>query len=208
MLNQKKIISELNKVGKHYFPESSFYLTKANDSFRKYISKGNFATKAINNIRNSKEEINVVKWFDDFWISIEILFNLPDKKTFNTFFTLSVFQGESTDDIKNQLFRAEWDTYDNNKEHPQPHWHFHSNRKIENIVNDFIDLVNEEDIGFASSLNEEKSKGINIEKIHFAMQAQWGQNKGHIHKIGEEATIINWFQGLLGHIKTQLEDVQ
>lgn len=208
MLNHKRIIAELNKVGKNYFLESSFYLTYVNGSFSKYISKGDFSTKALNNNKNSREEINVIKWFDDFWISIEILFNQPDIKTFNTFFTLSVFQGDSNDNIKNQLFRAEWDTYDNNKEHPQPHWHFYSNRKIENIVNDFIDLINDEDIGFASSLNEEKSKGISIEKIHFAMQAQWGQNIGHIHKISEEATIINWFQGLLGHIRTQLENVQ
>lgn len=207
MLNPKNIITEICKTSKSYFPESSFYLEPIN--IYKYYSTGNNTSKAINHNKNSNEEINVVKWFDDFWVYIEITFNQADKKTINTFFTLSVFEGSNQDNIKNQLFRAEWDTYNDNLIHPQPHWHFYSYGLIENIVKDFGDIIDKEQSGFIELINEEKSKGININKIHFAMSALWDTKiDGHIHSITDDNKLLNWYQGLMSHIKTQLEYVK
>lgn len=207
MLNPKNIITEICKTSKNFFPESSFYLEPINIS--KYYSTGNFTSKAINHNKNSNEEINVIKWFDDFWIYMEITFNQADKNTINTFFSLSVFEGSSPDNIKNQLFRAEWDTYDNNLIHPQPHWHFYSNGAFENIVKDFTDVIDKEQSDFIEMINEEKSKRIEINKMHFAMSALWSKKtEGHIHKISEDNDLLNWYRSLLSHIKTQLEYVK
>jgi len=204
MLNPKKIITDINRVSKSYFPESSFYLEPK--SFYKYYSTGDYTSKAINHNKNSSEEINVVKWFDEFWIFIEISFNQSDKKTVNTFFSLSVFEGSSHEKSKIQLFRAEWDTYNNNLFHPQPHWHFYSHDGIENLVKDFADVINTEQSDFIQLVNKDKSKGIEINKMHFAMSALWNQEiDGHIQSISKDSDLINWYQGLLSHIKTQLE---
>ena len=57
--------------------------------------------------------------------------------------TLSVFQGEETDKSKNQLFCAEWDDYENgDMKHPQPHWHFLSNKSFKNTTIAEIERTN------------------------------------------------------------------
>ena len=208
MLNPISIITEICNVSKNYFPDSSFHLTPINiiqNKFYKYYSTGSDSSKAINNKKNTLEEINVVKWFDDFWIYMVITFNQADKKTINTFFTLSVFEGSSQDNIKNQLFRAEWDTYNDNRFHPQPHWHFYSNGRLENLVKEFSELLTEEETGFIDLINEEKFKGIDINKMHFAMSAHWDKENGHIHGITDGNELLNWYKGLMSHIKFQLE---
>jgi hypothetical protein len=208
MLDLKKIINEINRIGGNFFLESTFYLNQVSAIPLKFSSTGDCMSIAVNNNKNANEQIKVVKWFDDFWIYIEIMFSNVNSKKINTFFTLSVFEGEANDDIKNQLFRAEWDSYDNNSMHPQPHWHFYSNSKIENFVGEFIELIDKPDSGFEQLLNEEKTKGIDLVKFHFAMCASWNNNLGHIHEISDETILINWFQGLLFHIKNQLEYVK
>jgi len=205
MLNTNDIITEICKASKNYFPESSFYMAKEN--FFKYYSSGNNTTKAVNHYKNSNEEINVVKWFDDFWVYLELNVKPINRTNINTSITLSVFQGDSQDNIKYQLFRAEWDTYNDNKIHPQPHWHFYSNSVVDNIALQFVDIVDKEKSDFLSMLSSEKPKCIEINKMHFAMRALWDINpeSGHIHKITQETDFINWYKGLLSHIKTQLE---
>jgi hypothetical protein len=39
------------------------------------------------------------------------------------------------------------------------------------------------------------------------MNGDWANSKDHTHKLTDEETIINWFKGLLGHIKHQLDYV-
>jgi len=203
MLNPKTIIPEINKASKNYFLESSFYLSEINNI--KYRSTGNYTSKAINHNKNSNEEINVVKWFDDFWVYMEITFNPIDNKTVNTFFSLSVFEGSNDNNVKTQLFRAEWDTYDNDH-HPQPHWHFYSNGVFENIVKDFEAIIDQEQSEFLEMIDKEKSKGIELKKMHFAMSALWNKNiDSHTHKISDDNELVKWYQGLLNHIKSQLE---
>jgi hypothetical protein len=207
MLDPKNIITELSKISKNYFPESSFYFERKNNY--KFYSTGNNSSKAINHNKHSLEEINVVKWFADFWVYIEITFYQLDKDNINTFFTLSVFEGSDRDNNKNQLFRAEWDTYEDNQIHPQPHWHFFSSSIIENLFIEFSEIVEKEQSGFVELINDEKSKNINIDKMHFAMSAIWDKNiDGHVHPIADDEKLISWYKGLMSHIKNQLEYVK
>jgi len=109
-----------------------------------------------------------------------------------------------TDNTKHQLFRAEWDDFNNeNEQHPQPHWHITSNQAIEKT---FEEIANMDDSDtFVSLLKDEKSKIIDVNKIHFAMNGNWMDKGTHIHSLNDETQIVNWFQGLLAHLKLQLE---
>lgn len=195
-----EVITDINKTCKIFFTESSFFLHPS--SANRFRITGDYTSKAINNYNNLSEEITVIKWFDDFWVYIDIRFE--DQ---NTFISLSVFQGEKSDSVKYQLFRAEWDDYNNIEEiHPQPHWHITANQAIEKT---FEELASMEDSDtFSSLLKEEKTKLIEVNKIHFAMNGNWMNDGSDIHSIDKGKTIVKWFQGLLSHIKGQLEYVK
>ncbi len=197
MINPKILIENINKTCGDLFEESSFYLHLI--ATNTYKVSGNFTSQAYNFRNEIPEEVTVIKWFQDFWLYVEITFINT-----NCFISLSVFQGKNSVESKHQLFRAEWDDYnDNQKKHPQPHWHITANKAIENTLEVLKD--DEEAEGFMSVLNEEKSKLINVNDIHFAMIGNWINNETHIHKLDDETKIIKWFFGLLSHIKTELE---
>lgn len=197
--------SELEKIGKDYFG-NSFYFKKDSYSF---VAKSDNMSCAINKKKNDSKEVNVIKWFDDIWIYIEIKFvpKLNKKNSIpNIFFTLPVFQGEMSDNKKIQLFRAEWDNYDDlNEEHPQPHWHIYTHR--EELEETFNLQLNEEENSFNEYLFE-CNKIINIDRFHFAMNGQWSENKSDVHSISTESDLVNWFRGLLNHLKKELEYVK
>lgn len=200
MLDRRNLIDEINKSCKIYFVESTFFLTLS--STNRFRISGDNTSKAINNRRNSREEINVIKWFDNFWVYLEVKFENE-----NTFISISIFQGEESDSEKNQLFRAEWDDYNNTEEkHPQPHWHITANQAIENTFKELVEEDPEE--GFAALiLNEEKTKIIDVNKIHFAMNGNWINNEGHVHSLNDNDKIVKWFNGLFSNMKEQLEYV-
>ena len=225
----KKLVDEIS----YHFENSTFQLHES--SYNIFVVNGNYLSKAINIFKNQKIPVNALNWFDDFWIYFEINFakipleSLPKKEResyelklqesnikikndyYNVNVTLSVFQGEETDDNKTQLFRAEWDNYDDNLFHPQPHWQinpFKYDIKTYETFEEWIGLEVED--GFESSL-EDKVKNnelIKINKFHFAMSGQWADNRSHIHKINSELILLNWLNGMLGHIKEQLKFVK
>lgn len=202
-MNASNIIPLLNKVVKNHFANSDFsYHHKPPDS---YVSNGKPLSKALNHYRNNSFEVNVIKWFDKTWIYSTIEFKRDDLDKIQSF-TLSVFWGEEDDPEKKQLFRAEWDFYSGNTEHPQPHWHFYPNKEIDYLKNTFTELVKEEESkSFLEELSEERSlDSFPIEKFHFAMNAKWAEKSGHIHSYDDVEEFINWFDGLLGHIRNQL----
>lgn len=200
MLDPSEVAKEINKSCKSLFTESTFYLQPS--STNRFRSSGNYISKALNNLDDSTIEIDVIKWFDEFWFFVEIRF-----ENLNTFISVSVFQGKEGDDIKHQLFRAEWDDYNTTDEkHPQPHWHITSNQAIEKT---FVELasMSDSDESFVSLLKEEKSNIININKIHFAMCSNWIDINPKIRLNDDRTKIVKWFQGLLTHLKVQLEYV-
>jgi hypothetical protein len=125
----------------------------------------------------------------------------------STFISLSVFQGDDQDEIKHQLFRAEWDDHNNSEEkHPQPHWHITSDYTIEE---NFKDFSNSFDKGNSFATFEAvKSEIIDIKRMHFAMNGNWHSGFSHIHAIDDNIKIVRWFQGILNHIKIELEYVK
>jgi hypothetical protein len=232
----EEIIKSVEKSIKPLFQNGIYFYPKR---FGKFISSGNDLSPAIDNYNNTPMEINVLKWFDDFWIYIEVNFfkidiesefksknksgyNKEDylsrvskqfikigKDYFGVRITLSIFEGNYNKEDKMQLFRAEWDYFDNKDEHPQPHWHFYP-IKYHPLINDSFETYDEsnKEKGFNSDLQNEEAQIIDLKNVHFAMNADWSVKGNHIHKINNKDIIVNWFQGILGHIKYQLEYVK
>jgi hypothetical protein len=202
MIDPKSLIERINKTCGDLFEESSFYLHPIVTN--SYKISGNLTSKAINFRGQVKDEVTVIKWFEDFWLYIEI-----DFISENCFISLSVFQGKNSAESKHQLFRAEWDDYnDNQKKHPQPHWHITANKALEMTFEELAQIENDSTATFTSMLQEEKSKIVNLNDMHFAMIGNWINSETHIHKLDEETKIVNWFFGLLSHIKTELESIK
>ena len=199
-----KIIKELTKVGKDYF-DNSFHFHQIANSF---IAKSDFMSSAVNNKKNDAQKVNVLNLFDDLWFYIEVRYiykNGKKKIIPNIFFSLSVFQGEKSDEKKVQLFRAEWDNYDEpNDKHPQPHWHVYT-KKEDAITEDFEEKIRKEKDTFNDFLESGKNKIINTDRFHFAMNGQWSDNKPDVHSVSVESDLINWFRGLLNHLKKELQ---
>ena len=198
-----KIIKSVDRIGKDYLDKSFSFHRGTN----KFVAKSADMSKAVNSRKIEAEQVNVIKFFDDIWLYIEIKY-LPrtdkKKKVPNIFFSLSVFQGDSYDDKKIQLFRAEWDNYDEpSDKHPQPHWHIYT--KKEERKKDFKDEI-EESSSFETFLEDKNT--LNINKFHFAMNAQWSEKKPDVHSVLVENDLINWFEGLLNHLKQELEYVK
>jgi hypothetical protein len=213
----KDIVDKIIKACSGIFP-NDIYFTNLTNTF---ILQGN--SVAINNYNGRKDLVNVLYWFDNFYIYISINFiqQLVESKFkrdfdknyyfntlkenylnlgenfYNILVSISVFQGGVECEDKKQLFRAEWDNYGDNKIHPQPHWHFYSEQKLKNG----FDNEGEMDIDF---LKDELQKEIDIKRVHFAMNGQWAEKGNHIHRINNQDAIINWFPGILSHIKDQL----
>lgn len=207
----QEIIDSINREFRIYFSNSRVVLTK---KLYKYIISGDNCSKALNQHDNDFHEINVINWFDDFWIYIEIAlvpFDLPNKKVDsekfpNVFVSLSVFQGKPSDSRKNQLFRAEWDNHGNSQEpHPQPHWHVYPVQYDHQSFCDVLKTLNDDEPIFTELLEDARFSLIDIKKIHFAMNGQWSSRGNHVHEINDKDTIINWLLGVLDCVRKQLE---
>jgi len=203
-----KTIKNLIKIGKNYFGESFSFIPKNNI----FYSSSNNQSVAINIWKNDRTSINVINWFDDIWVYIEIKFiPNPKKGVFpNTFFSLSVFQGTINDNVKTQLFRAEWDNYnENGNSHSQPHWHIYPHKYKMTVHQDFEEFIelSEKDDDFLSYKNNYKDL-VDINKFHFAMNGQWSINNSEFHSISKGSDLVNWFNGLLNHLKMELEYVK
>jgi len=200
MLIPSQIIKAINSQCKYIFAESSFHLQPYQAN--RFRLTGNSMSNAVNWYKNNPSQIKVLKWFDDYWLFIEITFIESQ-----TFISMSVFQGAENDNVKHQLFRAEWDDYNNPEEnHPQPHWHITSNIAIEETFKEYSDTFKEE--GFISTLKDINAGIVNINKIHFAMNGNWQNDESHIHEINDELKIVKWFQGILQHLRAELEYVK
>lgn len=200
----KELIKKIEDIASLYFLESAFKLNSKD--YNIYKIEGN--SSAINNIRNDKQQINVLKWFKNYWAYFEMRI-IPNDEYPTIFLSISIFEGEADDDYKIQLFRAEWDNYEDNSEHPQPHWHFYPFNSFEEY-DTFKELVNDtsgETDGFQNFVDG-NAKVVDLSKFHFAMNGQWYLQKGHISRIDNDSSLVNWISGVFGHMKYQLNYIQ
>lgn len=199
MINHSSLIQAINNRCKLFFLEGDFRLNLYSSSKDAFYYRIDGYSLAINHRKNDKEQINVLKWFKSFWIYLEIKFIDKD-----IFISLSIFQGENSDDKKHQLFRLEWDDRENHIEkHPQPHWHITTDFAIAESYKEFANAVQNETF---ETFELVKSEIIDIKKIHFAMNGNWYNQGEHIHKLDNEEKTVNWIQGVLKHLRTELDN--
>lgn len=205
MLDPINVIQAINKALKPFLikgTSDSFVLLqyKSTNIFRLKITQN--CSDAYNDYGNGGDVVKVLKWFSDYWLFVEITFQNPK----GIIISLSIFQGGEELSQKNQLFRAEWDDYEDGiNAHAQPHWHFLTNKSVENTVNSFAEIVPEMKDTFEEVLNEEKSKIIDLSQFHFAMNGDWWNTFNHVHPIIDETKLEKWFGGLLAYLKEELQ---
>ena len=212
MIEPQKLIEMVNKGCKSLF-YTPFNLKPFASNHNILFFRVEGTSNALNRFESPFDPVKVLHWFNDFWLFLEIKFirdtKIENKRTVNqihTYISLSVFQGEENDKMKYQLFRAEWDDYCNpNEKHSQPHWHLTSNQAIEKTFEEYSNTF--EDDGFISMLKEVKTKVFDVKKIHFAINGNWQNDEHHIHKIEDEIKIVKWLQGILNHIRVELEEI-
>ena len=211
-MKPEDLIKCINKSCKKSInPAFNLSPTDSNPKLRHFIIDGRSCA-----VNNREEKVKVLKWFDlessdlersdTFWLFLEIKFGyIGNKNETEINISLSVFQGEDKIDEKYQLFRAEWDDYNNpDEKHAQPHWHITSNQANENTFEEHVSVSSESE--FVRDFGNEKQKVLDVKKIHFAMNADWQQEKGdYIHKVEDEQQIVRWLQGMLNYIRTEIE---
>jgi hypothetical protein len=188
------------------FTENDFHLDPA--AINSFVVSGNDMSSAFNHYKNNSSDVKVLRWFDDFWIFMNIWFVLRKNQFPQTFLTISIFQGEEDDSRKNQLFRAEWDNHENNVFHPQPHWQIYPNKYHHRVYDDFEAFNDMKNEGYEAKMEVESDKLIDLRKIHFAMNAEWSKKQGAIHTLSDIDVLTNWIQGLFIDIKYQLKHAQ
>ncbi|MDD2284073.1 MAG: hypothetical protein PHQ11_01540 [Paludibacter sp.] len=203
------IVTDINKECKVLFVEN-FKLVPAKGHFNISVFKIEGNSFALN--RYDSEPVKVLKWFNNFWLYVEVKFIVEKSKqgnrqieTTHTNISISVYEGNDDDDIKIQLFRAEWDDMnDPNEKHSQPHWHITSSQAIEKTFEEYSVHLDHSD--FISLLEKEKAKIVDVKRIHFAMNGNWQENQTHIHSIQSAKQVSTWLKGLLSHIRIELEE--
>ena len=208
-----KLIKDLNDKCK-LIVGNDFRLKKSDCSVHMcniYNNIGN--AKAVNRLDNGNaSEVDVFKWFDDYYLYVEVKFVLAPKipqgkrtskiMVRQCLISISVFKLIEEKFV--QLFRAEWDDYDDKKnKHPQPHWHVTSDTSIANTFNEYAKEFGED--GFMNILNSEKEKVSALKQFHFAMKGKWDEDMTHVTPIESNTQVYNWFAGLLNSIRAELE---
>lgn len=208
MIDLNKLVLAINKKSGIYFGD--YFNLKENKVTPKMIVYRNEGTSiALNRFDIPKEKVKVLRWFENFWASIEIkglrIINESTKKLENHIsISFCVFQGESSDEDKYQLFRAEWDDFCNDSEiHSQPHWHITSDQALENTFISYAIELDKKD--FIDLLESEKQNVFDVKTIHFAMNGNWANAETNIHRIDNEEKILRWWFGLLNHLRTELD---
>lgn len=208
-MNPDHLIKEINIACKKTI--SSDFRLKIKDNqhnLRHYVIEGK--SIAVNRFDVPQQSVYVLKWFNDIWIYLEIKFRAEQKKINkktsvqkNINISLSIYQGEDSDRQKYQLFRAEWDDFNQDEKHAQPHWHITSSQALESSFIKYADDFEKQD--FIELLISEKQKVCEVRNLHFAMSGNWQDSLAHINRIESEKQLVSWLLGLLSHIRTELE---
>jgi len=197
---QIQIIDKLNVFLKNYFNLPYFPL-RTNDNIS-FIIEGTF--EAVNYRRSDLLQVKTIHWFNDFYLYIEVKFS---QNYLHKMISISVFQGESADNRKNQLFRAEWDDYNNDDEtRPQPHWHITRDKANYENFSQLISNSNESEQSSFKLFEMSNAEIFDTKKMHFAMSSNWWNKEHFVHKIDDASKVVDWMEGLLEHIKYELEN--
>ena len=207
------LITALNTKSQLVIGEG-FKLKQVNGDGHRFTIYNNIGnTKAVNRLDGgTASEVDVYNWFGCYYLYVEVKFifeqkvpyrkKLPKVVVSQCSISISVFKLLNEKFV--QLFRAEWDDFDDNQSsHPQPHWHITSDISVANTFDEYAREFGED--GFMNILNSEKEQISSLNKFHFTMKGKWDEDMTHTMSIESSEQVSNWFAGLLKSIKTELE---
>lgn len=148
----------------------------------------------------------------EFWLSTQLAFVFSSGAYELNWISMTVFEGERSDQVKNPLLRAEWAETDSSQraDHAQPHWHVYGRRERLMQQGGGVERWNFDEDSAAHGGEEEPSQipmtAFNLARFHFAMASQW-QDSGrgvHLQAFAEEK-VLSWLDGCLSYIVDQLE---
>ena len=159
------------------------------------------------------EEVKAANWFEDIWLYLRINLREDKEKGIKNipFVSICFFQQMNGNKLS-ILFRAEWDNYPIKEgyNHPQPHWHI--SYENDNEIDDYDDVLknsSEDDAGDFSEMLNNKTRVLDVYKMHFAMSGDW------IHTLENMTTtyvdneqIADWIVNLLKHVKEEINYVK
>mgnify|MGYP007069892534 CR=1 FL=1 len=196
------LIKQLEKVFHSYF-ETPLKLKRS--AINTWVSDGD--SFAINKFDIPPERVHVKKWYDNYWIYIRLNVRMIERTKKAThyalFVSISFFEGQYNEEVKNQLFRAEWDNYitDNQNIHPQPHWHITPNQSL--IYK--LDEITSIDPLIVDMFKDENHNSLNIHNMHFAMCGDWIKTGNMQNELSVVDDVINWCKNVFIHVKKELD---
>lgn len=199
MLDHAQIVNSIKVGSRSFFQNSTFNLVLTDRSYKMCVYEIEGTSVALNINKSEKQQVKVLKWFEDFWVYVNIRFIEE-----NIFVSMSIFQGKENDLIKCQLFRAEWDDYHNeNEQHAQPHWHFTTGYSVEQNFRQYSELFDE---GKSYETFEvTKLDIIDVNIMHFAINGNWHNDDNHTHLTNSGNHLTKWFQGIFYHLSVELK---
>lgn len=215
----------MDTIVKNIESKTGFRFTKQDKDY--VITGGSELSRARNEYRNKFTEVSVAKLFDNFWLYLRINSARISRDEYSTkterdsyveamketdlrikdeFFrvntSISVFEGTAEDRKKKQLFRAEWDNFDN-KLHAQPHWQIHP--VTSGDIDTFSHYVTSSAFENLVVPVNPNLGAIDIRRFHFAMSALWSTGGDASHRINSGDILVNWINGVINYIRDELK---
>jgi len=138
------------------------------------------------------------KGFVKYWIGASIDIEVG-RECFLKDVSLIVFEGETTDQVKNAAFRAEWhDFNDIEHTHAQPHWHVYS--IIDDSIRESWSILGEE-----PQMKDFKAEKLDPNRqFHFAIGSQWQLLNIDSHMVRLDFNnLYKWLNGCINYILGQ-----
>ncbi|WP_140402537.1 MULTISPECIES: hypothetical protein [Butyricimonas] len=215
IVDHGNVILSLNKRCKPIIDPDFMLVPYGGDGYSLIVYHNKGTSKAVNRLDDGgAAEVDVEHWFKNYYLYVEVKFifanEIPKRgrkvKRVMKQCSISISVFKQIENHIVQLFRAEWDDYNNDQEiHPQPHWHFTAGTSLANTYEEFMREYGTE--GLLEILEFEKLKVPDLKKFHFAMNGRWADGLSHVRSI-EDVEVVNWFCGLISSIRKELEYIE
>lgn len=154
--------------------------------------------------RDSRERTVLPLRHYDLWVSTEILLSSRLSVFHLCSTSLRVFSGAAVDELKEPLFRAEWDFAQKSAEHAQPHWQVYDSDEARRSM-DLTDPDSSGDVA-VSAAEGPGSRRRKLGRFHFAMAARWHVDNACVMKLERANDLPAWVARCLGYIRQELHD--
>lgn len=160
-----------------------------------------FYTRESSQAETGDRPYSVIPFFEKglvrYWLGASVDIE-PGRRCALKDVSLIVFEGVTTDPVKNAAFRAEWHDFgDTDHTHAQPHWHVYS--VIDDSARASWSILGEE----PEVKDFKTDRLIPNRQFHFAMESQWHlTSDSHMCRLNF-TNLYEWLNGCINYIRGQ-----